>query len=58
MKHLIKFFWKLTSNRFLLQELHDHKTLVREHLLSDKDRKHVDYLLSEYIKPECDRRGL
>lgn len=58
MKHLIKLFWKLTTTRFLLQELHDHRTLVKEYLLSDRDRDHINYLLSEYIEPELERRGL
>ena len=55
---MIKLFWKLTTTRFLLQELHDHNTLLCDHILNDKETKHVKHLLNTYILPEIERRGL
>lgn len=58
MKPIIKLFWRMTSNRFLLQELHDHNHLLCNFLLPDDEREHIQYLLKEYIVPEVKRRGM
>jgi hypothetical protein len=55
---MIKLFWKMVSNRFLLRELHDYNVLLTEYFWSDKDRNHIIHLLDKYIKPEIKRRGL
>ena len=58
MKHLIKFFWKLTSKRFLLQEFHDHTNLLVNYELREGEQAEIENILDTYIIPEMTRRGL
>lgn len=55
---MIKLFWKLTTKRFLLQELEDHNALLCNFILPDKEREEIQHLLNTYILPEIKRRGL
>lgn len=59
MKLLIKLFWRLVSNRFLIQEWLDHTHILNHHLYyDDNDELYVKRMLSEYIEPEMRRREL
>jgi hypothetical protein len=56
---MIKLFWKLVSNRFLLQEYTDYMTILNLVLYyDDKDAAEVKHYLNTYLIPEMGRRGL
>jgi hypothetical protein len=56
---MIKLFWKLVSNRFLLEEYTDYMTILNLVLYyDDKDAAEVKHYLNTYLIPEMDRRGL
>lgn len=56
---MIKLFWKLVSNRFLLQEYTDYMTILNLSLYyNDEDAAEVKHHLDTYIIPEMQRRGL
>ena len=56
---MIKLFWKLVSNRFLLEEYTDYMTILNLSLYyNDKDQREVKHYLDTYLIPEMKRRGL
>lgn len=54
-----KLFWKLVSDRFLIQEYTDYMTILNLSLYcDDKDAAEVKHHVVTYLLPEMNRRDL